>query len=259
MTTIDLTRPDVSPPRPPDPPAPPPPSQGWTPGRTIAVVFGSILAVIGLGLFAAGSALGIAARQQDSAGYFHTRSAPFTSTEYAVTSDALDLGADLPGRWDSTLGDFLKFRLRAHAADPSTPVFIGIARSSDVDAYLAGVARDVVVDFDTDPLLVDYEAVTGDRKPARPADQTFWAASSTGTGRQTVEWTPTGSKWTIVVMNGDAHKNVASTMDLGVHVNHLAVITGSLLVVGLLIGAGGVALIAVSIRRSKQSSHITLF
>lgn len=200
MTTIEL--PQLADPTP-SPTPPRPPSQGWTPPRTVAVVFGSILATAGVLVLIAGLVvLGVSGRR-DRAGYFHTHTEPITSQQFAVTSDPLDLGSDArPGNWGWKVGDFVKLRLRA---------------------------------------------------------QTFWTASSTGTGQQSLEWTPSNGEWTLVVMNADGHKNVATDLDVGVNVEHLGLIIGSLLVTGVLIGAGGVVLIVVPIRRSRRPQVITTF
>ncbi|MEY2458613.1 MAG: hypothetical protein QOG30_443 [Acidimicrobiaceae bacterium] len=224
------------------------------------MIAGSILAVIGVVVLAAGALVWGVSGERDRAGYFRTHTEPIRSQQFAITSDPFDLGDDArphSGGWD--FGDFVKLQLRAEASDPSTPVFVGVARTSDVDAYLAGVAHDVVVDFDTDPFAVDYRSANGDRQPARPGTQTFWAASSAGSGPQSVDWTPSNGNWTVVVMNADGHKNVAADLDVGVNVKHLGLIISSLLVTGVLITAGGTALIVVSIRRSRRPMVVRTF
>jgi hypothetical protein len=223
-------------------------------------VFGSILASVGVVLLAAGLLLVGLSGHRDRAGYFHTDEGRITSQGYAVTSDAIDLGSDLrPGTWGWDAGDFVELRLRAQATDPNTPLFIGVARTSDVDAYLADVGHDVIDDFDPDPFVIDYRTVRGERPPALPAAQSFWAASTTGTGQQSLEWTPSNGHWTVVVMNADGHRNVEGTMDLGANVKHLGLITGGLLVAGVLIGAGGAVLIVVPVRRSRRPRIVTTF
>src|SRR6478609_5970617 len=63
------------------------------PGRIIAIVVGSIVAVIGLALLIGGIAATVAygvARDDD--GYFRTDEIHLTTTTSAITSDSLDLG-----------------------------------------------------------------------------------------------------------------------------------------------------------------------
>jgi hypothetical protein len=234
-------------------PPPSPPGSRWTSGRVASVVVGSILSLVGVGVLAGGGVLTwAAATQRDDAGYFHADAERFSSPAYAVTSDDLDLGTDSgPGDGNLQVGDLLRSRLATTSADPESPVFVGIARTSDVEAYLGGVAHDVVRDVDTDPFVVDYEAVPGDTAPVRPDSQDFWVASSVGTSRQTVVWEPGDGRWTAVLMNADASRSVAADIEVGVEVKHLWLIFGGLLGFGALVGATGVVLIVVGARRAK--------
>ena len=61
--------------------------------------------------------------------------------------------------------------------DPSSPLFVGIARSADVDRYLAGVDHTVITEFWKD----EVENHDGGSPPAAPGE-TFWAASDSGPG-----------------------------------------------------------------------------
>jgi hypothetical protein len=54
------------------------------------------------------------------------------------------------------------------------PVFVGIARARDVDAYLSGTSRDVVADVDFSPFRVDYDREPGKGRPTTPASQLPW-------------------------------------------------------------------------------------
>ncbi|MBA2360565.1 MAG: hypothetical protein H0V79_06475 [Actinobacteria bacterium] len=47
------------------------------------------------------------------------------------------------------------------------------------------------------------------------ADQTFWAASTTGAGEQTLEWEPEDGSLNIVVMNADGSRGVAAELSIG--------------------------------------------
>ena len=65
-------------------------------------------------------------------------------------------------------------------------MFIGIGPSDKVAAYLAGVKHDVLEDISTSPFRATYVPVTGGAPSSRPAAQTFWTATSTGTDDQQV-------------------------------------------------------------------------
>lgn len=237
-----------------------PPARGpsaWTAGRVVLVVIASILSLAGLALLAAGSALTWAATtQRDDAGFFHTDSKRFSSASYAITSDDVDFGTDVrPGRGDFEPGDLVRVRLRASSGDSARPVFIGIARTADVEGYLAGVAHDVVRDVDLRPFEAHYRAVDGAREPTSPQNQSFWVLSSAGTNTRTVVWEPDDGTWTIVVMNADASRGVVADIDIGVELRHLWLIVAAVSGLGvLLLAAGIVAIIVVSHRASRAGA-----
>jgi uncharacterized protein DUF4389 len=234
------------------PPDTPPPRRGWTAGRVIVVVIGSILALLGvIGILAGGALTWAAATQRDGAGYFHTDTERFSSGTFAITSDDVDLGTGKrPKDWGVELGDLLRVRLRAQPGERGVPVFVGIGRTSDVNRYLRGVAHDVVRDVDLDPFRVKYRTVAGGSEPEAPGDQRFWVASSGGPGRRTVVWEPTSGNFTVVLMNADASRGVNADASVGVKVNHLWAIVGGLFGVGVLLLAGGVAMIVAAGRRA---------
>ena len=136
---------------PPIPPATAPtePRVGWTAGRVVLAVIGSILGLIGLGALLLGGVVTWAALTQCDDGFFHTDDERFSSAGYAIVSDKIDLGTDAqPGDWGVEPGDLFRVRLRATSSNADVPIFIGIARTDDVEAYLTNVPHDVVRDVD---------------------------------------------------------------------------------------------------------------
>ena len=63
------------------------------------------------------------------------------------------------------------------ASKGDEPVFVGIARTADVTSYLRGVDHTLVTDVDADPFEASYQRESGDRRPAAPAQESFWVAS----------------------------------------------------------------------------------
>jgi Domain of unknown function (DUF4389) len=241
---------------------PPPATQrrsGWTAGRVIVVVVGSIMALVGLaGVLGGGALTWAATTQRDGAGFFHTDTERFSVGTYAITSEDVDFGTGIrPGDWGVEVGDLLKVRIRAEPAERGVPVFVGIGRTAAVDRYLRGVAHDVVTDVDLDPFNVDYRTVSGNDEPGEPGSEDFWVASSEGSGRRTVVWEPKSGNYTAVVMNGDASRGVSADVSVGVSVNHLWVIIGVIFGVGVILLAGGVALIVVNGRRASGGAPPT--
>ena len=241
------------------PPSPDGPRRGWTAGRVVVVVVGSILALVGVaGLLAGGALTWAATTQRDGSGYFHTDPERFSVGTFAITSDDIDLGTGTrPDDWGVELGDLLRVRLRATSAERGVPIFVGIGRTAAVERYLRGVPRDVVKDVDLDPFSVDYRTLPGGNEPGAPGDQDFWVAKSGGPGRRTVTWEPKSGNFTVVVMNADASRGVSVDVSVGVQVHHLWAIIGGLLGFGLLLLAGGVALIVWMGHRASAGAAAT--
>src|SRR3954454_15487977 len=115
-------------------------------GRIVAVVSGAIAGLVAFGLVVAGAVLLYANGQKDHDGYISTGSDRFHTSTYALATDDLDINSDAPD-WideDSALGHI---RVKATSRD-GKPVFVGVAETKDVDAYLRGVCHATVTDLD---------------------------------------------------------------------------------------------------------------
>src|SRR5215467_9448535 len=70
---------------------PMPAKSGWTAGRVIALMAGSVLLLISLALIAGGTALAWADAGQFRFGYLTTTAGTYSTRGYALTSDAISL------------------------------------------------------------------------------------------------------------------------------------------------------------------------
>jgi len=182
-------------------------------GRIAALVAGGLAAFAALLMLAAGGALLWGNAQKDHDGYLHTGTDRFHTRTAAIATDNLDVET---GGASDLLGHdlFGKVRVRAES-HTGKPVFVGIARTADVDRYLRGTAHAIVTDVDTSPFKAQYRTVPAAERPARPATQSFWAASARGTGRQQVTWDVKDGNWSVVVMNADASRGVDTGISAG--------------------------------------------
>ncbi|MFD8496083.1 DUF4389 domain-containing protein [Amycolatopsis sp. NPDC059657] len=234
----------------------PPPQAGWTTGRTVSVVFGAVLALISVGLLTGGGALLWADRtQRDADGYFHA-SDSFYTAGYALTTGPLHVegvrasGAGLT----SAVGDV---RFRVVSQDPLKPVFLGIAPSNAVNRYLAGAQYTVVNDFTRHG--ADRTEYPGGAVPGNPETAGIWAVKTSGSGWQTLTWPIADGDWTVVVLNADGSPGVSAQVEAGATLPVLGWIAGGLLIGGLIVLAGGVALIWGAAHRAaqpKEESHV---
>ena len=83
---------------------------------------------------------------------------------------------------------------------------------------------------------------------ALPAE-TFWAASATGAGEQTLEWVPKSGHWNAVVMNADGSRGVAADLSIGAELDPLLWIGIGLLIGGVLLASVAALAITAGTRR----------
>lgn len=170
---------------------------------------------------------------------------------HAVVTERMEINADgpdwiLPG---AILGDA---RVRVSS---QTPIFVGVARTADIERYLENVSYSVV------PNLVerdgrDLPATTGSAPASGPDTQGFWVASTTGTGTQSIGWAPSNGAWSLVVMNADASSGVAFEGDIGAEVPVLRPIAIGLLLAGGVLLIMAITLVVGSISRAARPKHV---
>jgi hypothetical protein len=219
------------------------------PHKVVLLVLGSIAALLGLVLTAAGAVLvGIHATQRNADGYYTSPIERFETPTYALTSEDVQLGADRDGRDWGPLRDIGTARIQAQAASGAA-VFIGIAPHDDVERFLAASAHDELTDVSFDPFEATYRRTAGEVPPAAPARQGFWAASATGAGLQTLTWEIEAGDWDVVVMNADGTRDVTVDVSAGVKTGLLLPFGIGLLAGGLASGAAGAVLVLVALKK----------
>jgi hypothetical protein len=115
-----------------------------------------------------------------------------------------------------------------------------------VQRYLEGVEQDMVRGFDDeDPT---YARRAGGAPSVPPGTATFWVASATGSGEQTLEWDTQDGDWRAVVMNENAMRGVSAEMSIGAELDSVVWIGIGLLAGGLL-AAGAALAITAGVRR----------
>ncbi|HET8616850.1 MAG TPA: DUF4389 domain-containing protein, partial [Actinomycetales bacterium] len=263
--------PAAPPPAPPygGPGGPKPPAKGgWSGGRVVSVVLGAVLVLTSLGLLTGGVATLFVNGTMRDGGYVTSLNRDVSSSGYAVVVDDVVLEAPGPnsGLPARLIGDV---RVRVHGAG-SVPVFVGIARSTDVNAYLGTVQRDLLqhmngqVDHDDmmggtwgpgwshrngwGPMFTQQ----GTEPSGPPTAQQFWSEQASGAGDQSVVWTPREGSWALVVMNADGSQRVNASVDVGATVPWLPWLGGGLLILGAVVAVAGALLILVPVQRVSR-------
>lgn len=231
-------------------PSGPPQPKRWGAGRIVAVVASAVFLIIGALLLVGAGGVAIAeAVLRDDDGYVMTSDETLDSPGYAIRSENAEIDADetlldLPERLLGTV---------KATADARTPngVFIGVARTADVDGYLEGVAGSTVLDAFDEGGPPRLAFVDGGPPPGPPTDQTFWVASASGQGTQSVTWEPEEGDWTLVVMNGEGTTPVRAEVAVGAELPVLGVLIWVLLVSGLVVVVlAGIGLLLALRRRT---------
>ena len=184
---------------------------------------------------------------RDDDGYLMSSSETYVSPGLAVTSDTVELRDGSP---DVDLASDLLGTVRV-AATSTAPagVFVGIAPTSDVDAWLAGSAHSTVVDPSGSDGGPDTTYVDGGTDPLRPTDQGFWVASASGEGRQVLGWEPQDGDWTVVVMNADGSAPVRARVAVGAEVPVLDDVANGLMITGALLLPLSALILWLAVRR----------
>jgi len=217
-------------------------NQKLTGGRLAAIVAGGVIASLATLVLLAGAGFQWLDNQKDADGYYTTSSERFSTGTYALTSENLDIDDGAPG---------VNARLKVSSED-GRPVFVGVARTRDVDTYLRGTAHASVSDFDVDPFDADYSTVPGSMKPAAPGTQGFWAAKAQGVGEQTLDWDVDKGNWSVVVMNADGSAGVNTHISAGADLPFVGGIATGLIVGGLAGIAFGGSLLAFGLIRPRR-------
>jgi hypothetical protein len=227
----------------------PPPRRARGP-MIAAIVASAALAVFSLGMFAVGGLALWGDAQKDEHGYVSSDSDRFSTTSRAITTDNLDL--DLDGLDDIVGRDSLgKVRLEVDSNEDK-PVFVGVARTSDVSDYLRGSAHTVVTDVDYSPFQAEYADRAGDRALAPPGGERFWSASAHGAGKQTLTWDVKDGDWSVVVMNADGSPGVDAGVSAGAKLGFLDELGWVGIGTGLVALAGAGGFLYLAVRRPRQ-------
>jgi len=219
-------------------------------GKTALTTAGAIVLVLGALVVAAGGAALWQTGTSDG-GYISSGAHRFDTTSHAIVTEDLKVDSDIP-RWL-----IARTRITASPSD-GKPVFVGVARKRDVDAYLANVSRSQIRNLEYGSFRVDYTKRAGTASPARPGSRPIWAASTSGTGEQQLNWRLRSGQWRVVLMNADGSSGVSADVKVGGTINHVVPValgvTGGGLVILLL---GAAVVYAGRGRRGRPSVPVT--
>jgi hypothetical protein len=179
---------------------------------------------------------------RDAAGFVQIDSGKLHTDTYAIVSDLRGAGPDW--LYGSTI--FGNTRARV-TSDTTKPVFVGIARTSDVKKYLGGTGY-ATIDHLASGTVTPH---AGSAPSAPPATTTIWAATKEGTGEQTIVWKPRAGDWRIVIMNADGSAGVAAHGDVSAKFPAAPWVALGFLVAGALLALLGSWMLVRAIHRGR--------
>jgi hypothetical protein len=225
-------------------------------GHIAAIVTGTVvLAIAAAALLGGGVVIAADTTQRDSDGYYASGVEKLTTPTHALVSNGLDVGTAGPD-WLFRQARLGTVRVTA-SGTASKPIFVGIARKPLVGRYLRGVGHDEITDFEVDPLSVTTVRRPGVAAAAAPAAESFWARSASGSGRQTMTWPVQKGAWAVVIMNADGSRGVSSGVSVGAKLGFMRSLGIGLLIVGVILAAGGAVAIVMGMRRPRPPASAT--
>jgi hypothetical protein len=247
--TNELPPPVPQAPLPPLPPGPPP--RRRSAGHIVAIIAGALLLIPSISIFFGGGAVMLASAVADDDGYFDVTLDRLESDGVAIATVDLwqETGDDDDWPWVLDWLD-LDVRVRADGAADSDEIFVGIARSVDVSAYLDDAEYSEIVEIDN--RSARYVERPGTLTIAAPDTQDFWTESVSGEDELELNWEAQGGKWSVVLMNADGSPDVAADVQVGVQSDVVMPIGITMLVLGGLLTIGAVVLIVVGARGSRN-------
>ncbi len=172
---------------------------------------------------------------RDGSGYFNWPTETFSSGGYAIAMKTVDISK--APQWALNAG---VDRVRVQASS-DRPIFIGIARTADLDRYLRGTEHDDVSGLTYNPFQVEYDHTSGHAANRLPANEAFWVKSTSGAGNLALDWKPRPGSWRAVVMNADNSRGVTADLKFGVRTSLLWWLGAGLLAAALLAAAAAAA------------------
>jgi hypothetical protein len=217
----------------------------WGAGRVLSVIVAALAGLLAIGAIGAGgTGIVLDQTQRDSSGYLMTSTKAYSTSAYALVSGSYQAGTSK----DLFLARDLLGTVRVRVSS-ARPVFVGIGRESAVNTYLGSVAHAQGDAFGM--RNSEFRDYPGAAPAAPPTAQRFWSATTVGTGRGTLTWTPQDGNWRVVVMNADGSAGVTADVSVGARFPDLLTVAIAVLGAGvlLLLISGGAIYVAAGRNR----------
>lgn len=217
-----------------------------TGGKVVAAVFGSIFALVALGLLISGGFLLWSHESLRDIDGFYSSSEKYLDVDgYAIVADEIDLASHPGDWWPAKVDATVELRVRSMSGHD---VFLGIGPTEDVDAYLTHVTHSVIRQLGDNWRDVRLVERSGGVPDVAPGSLGIWTSSVQGAGQQTLTWDLSRGRWSAVIMNADGAPDVSVVAVVRAWLPILYPISIGLLVAGIVFATLAAVLLVVATR-----------
>ncbi len=206
------------------------------------IVIGSIVTALAGPQLAGAAVLATAVSVGGSEGFISAPAVRVQTPSSAIVTPSIDLDVDL--------GDVVAPDIRVAVTagrEGDDVIFVGIGPSDAVDQYFEGVAIAELRGVSGSPPRIQVRELSGSAAEDPPMDQSFWVASESGPGAQTITWVLEPGDWTLVIMNADASPGIESSLRLGVEAPWAAPVAAAFALVSAIALLVGLTLLIVGL------------
>ena len=222
-------------------------------GKVVAVLFGGFFILIAVPiLFGGGALMGVTDFFDMGGGYIGVDNVNFGTSTQMLVAKQMDIDFDTydgppTWLWEPTVGDLITIKIKAES-NKGDDVFIGIVEASDAYSVFGDIAYDQISRFNLEGPRdrypdIAYRYHSGELLNITPTDLNIWVAEVSGSGEQTLTWTPEVGNYWLVIMNEDGSAHVDVDTGVAVKMPILSNIGRGLFVGGLVLLAVGVAIV----------------
>lgn len=233
-------------------------------GKIMAVIFGLIFMLMGIGLFFGGAAV-VAVTEifTDDDNYFMSpvfQLKDDSAVAFVLEDIEIEVGEESSPEWvQPDYGDFVRIKIQVEGP-PNDGYFVGIAEATEVQSYLSEVPYAVIkdVNFDHGPAIEpDLVNPLSNKTLAStpPEESVNWDAF--GNDGMPLIWEPKEGDWMIVIMKADGTAGMDASIRAGAEVPFLQGLGIALLVFGILFIVLAIVLFALAARRSGTKPEPT--
>jgi hypothetical protein len=218
-------------------------------GKKITFIMGGffILTAI-LILVGGGTLMGVTGIFDQGGGYVGIENVNFETNTQMLIWKQLDIIFDdynSPPNWlwEPNIGDLVSIKIKADS-NTGDNIFIGVVETSDTYAVLGEASYDQITQFRMDDFRdiipdITYRHNPGETLTVAPTDLDIWVAEVSGSGEQTLTWSPEKGTYWLVIMNEDGSVNVDVDAGVSVKMPILDYVGKGLLIGGLMpLGVG---------------------